>query len=57
VSRENKIRHDKQEENIAQAAIDGSWQHEVLEEVNASIEQENKEEGRTGRHKRRKRNA
>jgi len=57
VNEENQIRHQRQEFNQQQAQFPTSWQYEALTNLNSMIENLNKEEGRSGRHKRRKRKA
>lgn len=55
VAHENQVRQERQQHNQAQAAIPGTCQSQVLEQINNNIERQNLEEGRQGRHKRRRR--
>ena len=57
MNEKNQIRHQRQEFNQQQAQVPTSWQYEALTNLNSMIENLNKEEGRSGRHKRRKRKA
>jgi len=57
VNQENVKRARRTSENQALAHEEGTWQREALVEFNMNIERINVEEGRTGRHKKRKRKA
>jgi hypothetical protein len=56
VDKENRIRLEKQQFNQQQAQLPGTWQYEEFITFNNNIEQVNLAEGRTGRHKRKRRN-
>lgn len=52
IQTESTIRQEQQAVNQAQASVPGTWQHEVLEGINADIERQNTIEGRVIRRKR-----
>jgi len=54
VDGENEARMVQQEFDQQQAVLPGTWQYEELMDFNNGIDQINMEEGRTGRHKRRR---
>lgn len=55
VDQENGKRARRIADNQASAHIESTWQRNALEEFNANIDRTNIMEGRTGRHKKRKR--
>lgn len=55
IQTENTIRQKQQQVNQTQASVPGTWQHKVLEGINADIIRQNAIEGRVGNRKRRQR--